>query len=67
MCLIHDCPDTPTIYVLMPGLSAETTLATVETHLAKDAEYMKAGRGLFERPAKEPAFDRMESSFPAGV
>ncbi len=55
-------PDTPTIYVLMPGTSAET-LATVETHLAKDAEYMKAGAAFLNAPAKEPAFDRMESSF----
>ena len=55
-------PDTPTIYVLMPGLSAET-VATVETHLAKDAEYMKAGETFLNAPAKEPAFDRMESSF----
>jgi NIPSNAP len=55
-------PDTPTIYVLMPGLSAET-VATVETHLAKDAEYMKAGEAFLSAPAKEPAFDRMESSF----
>jgi hypothetical protein len=55
-------PDTPTIYVLMPGLSAET-LATVEAHLAKDAEYMKAGAAFLNAPAKEPAFDRMESSF----
>src|SRR4029077_566224 len=55
-------PDTPTIYVLMPGTSAET-LATVETHLAKDAEYMKAGAAFLNAPAKEPAFVRMESSF----
>ncbi len=34
-----------------------------ETHLAKDAEYMKAGAAFLNAPAKEPAFDRMESSF----
>jgi hypothetical protein len=33
-------PDTPSIYVLMPGASAEK-LATVENLLAKDDEYMK--------------------------
>jgi hypothetical protein len=55
-------PDTPTIYVLMPGANAEM-LATVETHLAKDAEYMKAGAAFLNAPAKEPGFDRMESSF----
>ena len=55
-------PDTPTIYVLMPGSSAET-LATVEMHLAKDDQYMKAGEAFLNAPAKEPAFDRIESSF----
>lgn len=55
-------PDTPTIYVLMPGSNAEM-VATVETHLAKDAEYMKTGAAFLNAPAKEPAFDRIESSF----
>jgi NIPSNAP len=55
-------PDTPTIYVLMPGSSAET-LATVEMHLAKDDQYMKTGEAFLNAPAKEPAFDRIESSF----
>lgn len=55
-------PETPSIYMLMPSLSAET-LATVETHLAHDAEYNKAGAAFLNAPAKEPAFDRMESSF----
>src|SRR5438445_2918329 len=52
-------PDTPTIYLLMPGTSAET-LATVEAHLARDGEYMKAGAAFLNAPAKEPAFGRME-------
>ena len=55
-------PETPSIYVLMPGLSAEL-LATVETRLGQDAEYVKAGAAFLNAPAKEPAFDRMESSF----
>src|ERR1700738_2399311 len=55
-------PETPSIYVLMPGQVAET-LATVETRLGQDAEYMKAGAAFLNAPAKEPAFDRMESSF----
>jgi hypothetical protein len=55
-------PQTPSIYVLMPSMSAET-LATVETHLAGDAEYMKAGNDFLNAPAKEPAFERMENSF----
>jgi hypothetical protein len=46
----------------MPGLSAEL-LATVETRLGQDAEYVKAGAAFLNAPAKEPAFDRMESSF----
>src|SRR5258708_10650359 len=55
-------PETPSIYMLMPGQSAET-LATVETRLGQDAEYMKVGAAFLNAPAKEPAFDRMESSF----
>jgi hypothetical protein len=55
-------PDTPSIYVLMPGPSPEL-LATVETHLARDSEYLKSGAAFLNAPAKEPAFDRMESSF----
>jgi hypothetical protein len=55
-------PDTPTIYVLMPGLSAEA-VATVETRLNQDSDYTKAGAAFLTAPAKEPPFDRMESSF----
>ncbi len=54
-------PETPTMYVLMPGQSAEM-LATVETHLAQDAEYSKAAAAFLNVPAREPAFDRMESA-----
>ena len=55
-------PDTPSIYVLMPGMSAEA-LATVETRLGQDADYVKAGAAFLNAPAKEPAFDRMSSTF----
>jgi hypothetical protein len=55
-------PETPSIYVLMPGMSAEA-LATVETRLSQDAEYVKAGASFLNAPAKEPAFDRLDSSF----
>jgi hypothetical protein len=55
-------PDTPTIYVLMPGLSAEA-VATLENRLAQDAEFVKNGASFLTAPAKEPAFDRMESTF----
>jgi len=54
--------ETPTIFVLMPGMSAET-LVTIETHLEQDAEFMKSGAAVFNAPEKEPAFQRMESSF----
>src|ERR1700730_17072641 len=55
-------PETPSIYVLMPSTSAETLLLA-ETRLAQDAEYLKAGAAFLNAPAKEPPFDRMESSF----
>ncbi|MBZ5642775.1 MAG: NIPSNAP family protein [Acidobacteriia bacterium] len=55
-------PDTPSIYVLMPGMSAEA-LATAETKLGQDAEYVKAGAAFLNAPAREPAFDRMSSTF----
>jgi hypothetical protein len=54
-------PETPSIYVLMPSLKLET-LATVETKLAQDAEYMKAGTAFLNAPATAPAFVRMESA-----
>jgi hypothetical protein len=55
-------PETPSIYVLIPSSSAETILLA-ESRLAQDAEYLKAGAAFLNTPAKEPAFDRMESSF----
>jgi hypothetical protein len=54
-------PETPSMYVLMPSPSLET-LATVETRLAQDAEYLKVGAAFLSAPAIAPAFDRMESS-----
>src|SRR5579871_2274430 len=55
-------PDTPSIYVLMPGASAES-VATIEASLNQDSEYVKAGAPFLTAPAKEPAFDRMNSTF----
>ena len=46
--------------MLMPGASAEK-LATVETLLGKDEEYTKAGAAFLTAPAREPAYDRMDS------
>lgn len=54
-------PETPSIYVLMPSASLET-LVTVETRLAQDADYLKAGAPFLNAPATAPAFVRMESS-----
>ena len=55
-------PNTPTIFVLMPSVSAEM-VATVESRLNLDGDYTKAGAAFLAAPAKEPAFDRMESTF----
>ncbi len=54
-------PETPSIYVLMPSLSAET-LVNVEARLSQDTEYFKAGAAFLNAPAAAPAFARMESS-----
>jgi len=54
-------PETPSIYVLMPSLSLDT-LVNVETRLAQDAAYLKAGAPFLNAPATAPAFARMESS-----
>jgi hypothetical protein len=53
-------PDTPVMYVLLPGSSAES-LATLESRLAQDAEYRKAGAPFLNAPAVQPAFNRIES------
>jgi len=55
-------PETPSIYLLMPNVSAETLLLA-ESRLAGDAEYLKAGAAFLNAPANLPPFDRMESSF----
>jgi hypothetical protein len=54
-------PETPSIYVLMPSLQVEM-LATIESRLAQDPEYTKAGAAFLTAPAASPAFLRMESS-----
>jgi hypothetical protein len=54
-------PETPSIYVLMPSPSLDT-LVNVETRLAQDVEYLKAGAAFLNAPAVAPAFLRMESS-----
>jgi hypothetical protein len=53
-------PDTPVMYVLLPGSSTES-LATLESRFAQDPEYMKAGAPFLNAPAVQPAFNRIES------
>jgi len=57
-------PESPSLYVLMPSLSVET-LATAEFRLEHDAEYLKAGAPFLNAAAKEPAYERRESSLMA--
>ena len=54
-------PESPAFYVLIPSTSAEA-LTTADFRLEQDAEYMKTGTAFLNAPAKEPAFDRIESS-----
>lgn len=53
-------PETPTIYLLIPSNSLEA-LATAELKLADDDEYQKAGADFLKAPAREPAYNRIES------
>jgi NIPSNAP len=54
-------PESPAVYVLIPSDSLET-LAIAESRLAQDEEYQRAGEAFLKAPAKEPPFERMESS-----
>ena len=54
-------PETPQIYVLIPGPSVEA-LATLDLDLAKDADFLKAADPLWTAPASAPAFLRAEYS-----
>jgi NIPSNAP len=54
-------PETPAVYVLIPGTSLET-LAMSDLRLAQDEEYLKAGAAFLNAPAKEPAYVRVESN-----
>jgi hypothetical protein len=54
-------PETPAFYVLIPGASVES-LAQVNLHLAKDAEFLKAAEPFWNAPATAPAFLRAENS-----
>ena len=54
-------PETPSVYVLIPSTSVEA-LVNVESRLAQDEEYMKTGAPFLSAPAKEPPYERVESS-----
>jgi hypothetical protein len=54
-------PETPAVYVLIPSRSADA-LVNLELTLGKDEEYWKAGAKFLQAPAKEPAYERVESS-----
>ena len=54
-------PETPQIYVLIPGPSVEA-LATLDLDLAKDADFLKAAEPLWSAPATAPPFLRAEYS-----
>jgi hypothetical protein len=51
----------PRFHVLLPAASVDV-LATAETHLGLDAEYLKAGAPFLTAPADQPAMVRIESS-----
>jgi hypothetical protein len=51
----------PAIYVLIPSMSVDL-LSTVDLHLERDAEYLKAGERFLQAPATEPAYERLETS-----
>lgn len=54
-------PDTPTLYVLIPGRSVET-LVTSDLRLTQDETFMKAAEPFWNAPAAQPADIRVESS-----
>jgi NIPSNAP len=54
-------PETPALYLLIPANSLES-LATAELRLAEDEEYQRAGQPFIKAPAKEPPYERVESS-----
>ena len=54
-------PETPTLYLLLPGANLET-LVTSKLRLARDEEFMKAAEPFWNAPATAPAFQRIESS-----
>lgn len=54
--------ETPSLFVLIPSMSAETLLRS-EFRLREDDQYMSAAEKFLKAPAVQPAFSRIESSF----
>lgn len=54
-------PETPVFYLLIPGASIET-LATVDLHLAADADFVQSAASFWNAPAVSPSFIRIEST-----
>ena len=54
-------PETPTVYLLIPGSSVEA-LVNTELKLVNDDEYRKSGEPFLTAAAAQPSFDRIESS-----
>ncbi len=57
--------DSTDLYVILPHKSAES-LATMETRLAADEVFQKAGASILVTPQKEPAYTRYESTLLLG-
>jgi NIPSNAP len=54
-------PETPCLYLLIPASSLDA-LVNAELKLAADEEFGKRGAAFLNAPAKEPAYERVESS-----
>lgn len=54
-------PETPAIYVLIPGKSVEA-IATAELQLVHDESFMKSAAPFWKAPATAPAYIRIDSS-----
>lgn len=54
-------PQTPTYYVLVAGSKLET-IVDLDLLLAQDKEFLKLAEPFWMAPAKEPAFERAEST-----
>ena len=54
-------PASPSVYVLVTHKSLES-FATLESHLAGDEEFMRAGAALVNAPASDPVYVRFECS-----